>query len=398
MPLIGLRDVESVLAAARPGDYGAKILRYWRDWRPFVAMMKTSMNRRKARDPRLDFFQQDVPSIRAYINNVANYAAGDTSIDVDDGAGNGMARLFRKGDVLRYAGTAPGTLHTGELLRVTADPTSATTLTVARGLFGTTAAAMNDNCVLIKIGDGQAEAGLSPTPVYNEPSDEYNYIEIFRDSWSITAQMENTQTRFGEPEAERLATEALWQHCLKQEMAAFYGTRGTEVDSDTATTIRKMGGFVYFLPAAQIHDGSGASFTAANIASWVSSLTYGSPEKVCFCGATAYRAWQQYAKSLGTVFLQPQQEQFGFRMTTLITDGPTIHFKVHPLLTQYAPGDSHIMDMAYCTEGYWTDFKKEAIPIANTVEQKKWQFRSERTYTWGNPNAHTFIYGVTVYT
>jgi len=392
--LIGLRDVESLLATARPGDYRAKVIQYWKDYHVFTALLGASKNRSKAKDPRVNFFQTDAPEIRAYINNGAGYLATDTSIAVDDGAGVGMARLFRKGDTLRY-GT---NLGAGELLLVTVDPADDITLEVARGTFGTTAVALVNNIPFIKIGDGQAEGGNSPTPVIDEPSLEYNFLEIFRDSWAWTDTMEYTETRFGEPEPARLQVRAMWQHAFKRELASLYGTRGTRTDPAFNTLIRKAGGFTSFLPASQIHDGSGASFTAAAARAWLRALIYGSAEKVVLCGATAFGVWQQYAATLGQVVIPIDTTTYGYRMRRFITDGPDLLFKVHPLLTRYAPGDSLIIDMAFVGESYQVDFKKEEVPQADTTERKKKQWRSEACLTFANPLAHSWVQGVTVYT
>jgi len=393
MPLIGLRDTNSVLAEARPGDYMAFVLEFWRNKSPFMAMMKTSMNRSKATDPTKSFFQTDIPPMVVRINDAANYTDADTSIKVDDGAGNGMARWFRKGSALRYVGATMAGLGTSELMVVTTNPTDDNTLVVSRGYASTTPSALTNNDYLVIAGDAEAEGGLSPTPVYDEPAKEYNHIQIYRDSFQVTGQMKRTVTRFGEPEMERVASRSLWRHMCKQENDAFLGTRAEVLDTETNTMVRLQGGARYFV-TTNVFDASTGKFGPKMVEAAMNQLWHGSPEKVAFCSQQSFALWQEYAKALGQFQLVPGQADFGFRLATLVTGGPTIHFMVHPLLSMMGCLDTFVVDTAYTFESYWEDVKKEAIPLANTAEHEKGQWRSERTICWGNEQAHAIFAGM----
>lgn len=74
--------------------------------------------------------------------------------------------------------------ETGEHIFVTSS--AGNTLTVIRGLAGTTIAAVNNTMHVQKIGNAFEEASSMPTPVTQQGAPRMNFVQIFRNGWAIS--------------------------------------------------------------------------------------------------------------------------------------------------------------------------------------------------------------------
>lgn len=391
--LLGVRDIASFDADARPGDWAQRLIYYYANVNPFTALM-ARLNRKRAKDSLFSAFETDLPPLTAVINHGGGYEAGNTDLVVDDGAGTGKARIFRQGMLMRVGSN----LSSGEILRVAADPLNDNTIIVQRGYAGTTAGAIADNAVLTIIGDAHPDGGDSPTAVHTTPDKVYNYMQIFQTSWELTRRAGLVDSRYGESEDIRLQRTAYEQHALQREMAFLYGKRAIRTSSVTNSEETTMGGVTEFI-VTNTMDGSGGGFTKALWKAFCRPLSdYGSIEKVAFCGGTAFGAIQDMIGYDATQTMTPMENRWGFRIDRLRTDGPDLLLMKHPLLTRVAPGDIIILDLPLLTFRFDVDFKKEVVPIANNTEKTKKQFKSDCGLGMGMEEAHAYVQGVTAFT
>src|SRR5690606_17798308 len=126
--------------------------------------------------------------------------------------------------------------NTGEILRVAATPTTATTISVVRGATVTAGAAQTlvdydgpgVNPFLKVIGSAYEEGSLAPDPIAFSPVEIFNQTQIFRGTYGLTNTARATATRTGPEEAEA-KREALEIFGMDMEMGLWFGRKFTTV-------------------------------------------------------------------------------------------------------------------------------------------------------------------------
>ena len=168
------------------------------------------------------------------INFAAGYAAGDTSLVLDD------VSHISPGWVLEV-------VKTGEHLLVSSRNTSTNTIVVVRSVGPTAAAAIGDNDALLKVGTAHEEFGGYPTIVMVKNSSRTNYAQFFRKPYGLSDIAKNTVMYTGPKEPE-LSQEAMYSMKLDVEKALllgepFYGaTSGPD-----GTPLWTTGGALYWI-------------------------------------------------------------------------------------------------------------------------------------------------------
>jgi len=320
----GLRTTLNFAADERPKNWREGILLRYPNGKAPLTALTSAMKSRSVDDPEFNWWEKEISSRRVALS--ANAGTG-TSLSVVE-----KATQFKDGDVLMAE-------HTGELMLVAADPSSATALTVIRG-YGTVAATDIDfdgagvNPYLTCIGSAYEEGSLAPTGVNLDPTKRYNYTEIFRNTLEATRTAMKTRLRTGDQvrEAKR---ECLELHSIDMEKALWFGQR--KETTRNGKPLRMMDGVF-----AQIDSGNVAVATSDH-ASGVTfedlenylerAFRYGSSEKMAFCGNTAALTIQRIirgARGVSWTFTGAQKE-FGMNVSRLVTPFGEVVFKTHPL-------------------------------------------------------------------
>lgn len=205
---------------------------------PFTVILNKA--RKRATDTaEFVWFEQQPGSWATQINNAAGYTATDTNLVVDDAA------VFASKDVVKV-------LRTGEVMFVTAVNTAANTITVVRGYGVTTAADLQNDDWLLRIGNAMEESSSAPSAKLRQPSKKRNYTQIFRTPFdaSMTATVEKLKTRGSE--RDRLRKLKLLEHRMDIERALLFG----EPKEDAANMRRMTGGLFYFI-TTNVYDAGG---------------------------------------------------------------------------------------------------------------------------------------------
>jgi hypothetical protein len=397
--LDGLIDVENLPADSRPGDWGERLVRN----HPNAAALQTvsqRLKRKKTVDHKFHLYELGRWPGKAFLDMVGNAAAGTTTLVVDDGTGNGTARYFQKGTLIRV-GSDPSS---GEILRVVTDPTSATQIEVARSFGATAAAQIDDDETLLIIGHADAEASDSPNGRVRTPSDRYNYTQIFQTPYRLTRRARSTATRFGEPIKTMTHADALIQHAKERERAMLYGEAVEETDASEG--IRSATGGITTVISTHVHDGSSTNFTVGNFEDWMGDMRGdGSEERLAFTGKSAYKAVIKMVKNEATQMLEPATNKWGFRLKRLITVGPDLLLMEHPEMDEIDPGGIIIIDPANLVfrfmndpESGNSDFKHEVVEMDNNNQVSKWQFYSDCGLQLQYELAFGYIKGITDFT
>lgn len=323
MAIAGLRHTENFSPAeVRPKDWREGILLQYPNGEFPLFALTSQMKKESVTDPEFNWFEKRLDARRL---NVASQAAADaTTLTLTADAKVVVAKT------LLYVES------TGEILFVTDDPTTDTTLKVSRGVSGSTAAAIPANAKILVIGTAFEEASLPPTGQAYDPTRRYNYTQIFRRTLEMSGTAKEIELRTGDAlkEAKR---EALEYISIDIERSFWFGKRYQ--DTYQGKPRRFMGGVLSQLSNSNIFDASsktdGVSFD--DLEGWMKDLfKYGSSEKMVFSGDLALLTLQRIIRQEPgcTWSFTPQTKEYGMNVHRLVTPFGTLVWKTCPLFSQ----------------------------------------------------------------
>jgi len=240
--------------------------------------------------------------------------------------------------------------NTGEYLMVTALNTSTNTITVTRGFAGTTAATVTAADKLQSIGTAYEEGGGKPDPVSQKGSELLNYVQIFKNGWSITGTAQAVKYLTGNQLANNRQL-CFAYHSEDIERAFIWGRKA--LTTLNGKQLRLSNGVL-----AQI-EGYGGNVATANTGSTAGNLSLkdlfhwlrllfdvqvkGMPnERIAFCGSGVLEKIQQMALLDGMYQLQPDSTSYGIQVTTLRGFNGQLKLVTHPLMVENAVWQNEI--------------------------------------------------------
>lgn len=342
MAIQGLRDTSNFVANQAPENWRQGLMLLYPNSAeaakaPLTAM--TSMMKEESTDdPRFHWWEQALDDRRfelhATSGDLASASAGD--INTITLAAGTNAKTLVQNDLLRVE-------QTGEILRVYADPTSDTSIQVVRGAAGSTPAtvdangsAVNPN--LLCIGSAFEENSLAPTGVNYDPTEVYNYTQIFRRTYEISGTAAETRLRTGDAvkEAKRQCLEYIG---VDMERGFLLGKRSSSTLN--GRPYRTTNGIINQIDSNNIYSFTSGNVTMATLEEQMFNIfKYGSTEKVMLGGNRALLAINQCVRKNGAAQWQIREgvKEYGLEVTRLTCAFGTLVFKAHPLLTQAAGG------------------------------------------------------------
>lgn len=290
-----------------------------------------------------NWWERDPVRVNYYSN--ASFNSSVATLTWDDGAGGAVYQLLSTNSIL-----ANNT--TGEYVRVTADPTTAS-VAVERGALGTTAASITDNDLWTLV-TSAADEGASPRrAAYEQPTSYSNYIQTFNETVTISNAYEGNRLRTNiNGPLEEATRQALERISNRIEFAYFDGIKYSQ--SGSTGQLYFTGGIKNALTAASLTDNvlngqSGTGVTLSTFKAWLRSfMVYGSNMKVAFCGPTAFTAVSDYANTAAGGFrIMNQSNVFGMEITTIVTPNGSLDLVSHPLFqTSIAhQGSMYVVDL-----------------------------------------------------
>lgn len=326
MSITGLRTTENFSPSeVRPKNWREGILLQYPNGAFPLFALTSQMRKESTDDPEFNWFEKRLDARRLQVNGAIANTTG-TAVTVDKDAKVVVAKTMLYVEA------------TGEILFVTADPTSDTALTVSRGFAGTTAANIPDDAQLLVIGTAFEEGSLAPTGQAYDPFKRYNFTQIFRRTLEITGTAAKTKLRTGDAvkEAKR---EALEYISIDIERSMWFSNRNQ--DTFEGKPRRTMGGVLSQLPASNIFDASKTAYSDGidydTLEGWIKDLfKFGSQEKMVFCGDQALLTIQRIIRNApsSTWSWTPQTKEYGMNVTRLVTPFGTLVFKTCPLFNQ----------------------------------------------------------------
>lgn len=364
MGILGLRDTSNFVANQRPENWRETIALFYPNGKMPLTALTGLMKEKSTDDPVFHWWEKELDDRRVVLSG--NIDATQTSIPVTGGA-----TIVKLGDLLMAE-------HTKEIMRVAQDPITDLAIVVTRGAANTTGTAITYNAAtvnpnLVVIGSAFEEGSLAPTGVNYDPSDAFNYTQIFRSTLEITRTAEKTRLRTGDAvkEAKR---ECLEYFGIDMERAFWFGKRYATVHN--GKPLRYTNGVYQYIlanaPAANVHN-----FTAAIDMEELETMLEvvfrkGSNEKLAIGGNRALLTAQQIIRKNSSWNIQSGIKEFGMDVSRITTPFGEIVMKTHPLFNQMAGGVNAgaeayvgmnstmaILDMKEFTYRYITDIKYE---------------------------------------
>lgn len=339
-----------------------------------------------------NWWERDPVRRDIYANAAATAIA--TTISVDDNA-------VVPADVFPWLanGSIIKNERTGEFLRVTADPTTAT-ITVSRGFASTTAAAILDNDLFTIVTLAKDEGALAVRSMYDEPSLSTNYIQTYNSAVNLTNAFKNgvLRTDLEGPLRER-RIQALERVANDIELSFLFGKRArvSAVNGFLYTT----GGIQSVVDAAGLTSNalnglSGTGVTLDTFKTWLASfMVYGSDMKLAFCGPTAYSVISNYANTGANGFrIMNQETVFGMNITEIITPFGILDLAFHPLMKNASNYSDWmvVVDLQHIVQKTYEPLFLE--PNIQTPGQDSYQeqFRAKLGMKVKFPQAHGYAY------
>lgn len=328
---------------------------------------------KKTSSPEFKLFEREHRSRWVRVNNGAGYSSSDTSIVVDDGT------AFDTDYIVLC-------VRTGERILVTG--VSSNTLTVTRGVVGSTAAALVDNDWFKILFERQEENGRSGTPLTTDYSTVVNFTQIFKVPYGLSRTNKNTAKRGPEDLSEERKL-ALGKFKEDLEQAAIWGKKRQEVAS--GDTYRYTGGFDEFVTTNRLDAEGGLGWGDMG---WITNTVtrYGGSKKVWLCGRDA----RQELDSLGLDYLQIKAED---NILGMAVDGVRTSFGEFMLVTHHGLENAEadrilIVDPAHIAWAIFMAMKHEANIQENDRDGEMHQFISEQGLWLDTEKAHAIVTGV----
>jgi hypothetical protein len=299
--------------------------------------------------------------------------------------------------------------RTNELIKVSSDPTTDTTIEVTRSYGAIVAATMNAADKLTIVGNVAEEGSKSPTAKSYAPTKVFNYTEIFRMPLYLTRTARKTKLRWDNTGPYREAKrEALSLHSIEMEKAFMWG-EPVEGTGPLGKPQRMTGGILNFLTTNKgtTAGGSTGTGTSFNVAGTLDEDTldtlmedvfrYGSNEKLALCGSTFLRAITSLGKRNGTLNVVPSDRTYGMKVVEYITAFGTLMLKNHPLFSQHATWrqNSLILDVNNLIYRYIDDTMFIRNRQDPDEDASKDEFLTEGGLEVHFEETHAYIEGVT---
>jgi len=335
--IAGMRGTGDWATDERPKNFREMIL--WRNPNgsaPLTALM-SKMRSESTDDPEYAWYEEELNPVRL---TVAGTITTTTYVTVVIDSGDGLDLVV--GDLLLVEKAAV-TSYSYELVQVST-VTSATQFEVTRGAANTTAAAIPDNALLLKVGSAFEEGSAAPDASTRNPTKKLNYTQIFKTVYRITNTAKATRTRTGDP-IKNDKKRKMFDHSVAMEQAFLFGY--PYEDTSGTKPKRYTGGLMYWLTGAY------NATTAPTIATIANDTTTGEDdfldatyqvfdynsdlsgdERLVLCGNGFLNYMNKWAKDMGSTRMNYDGiiDVWGMKLQRWIIPQGTFYLKTHPLM------------------------------------------------------------------
>lgn len=332
MAIQGLRDTLNFATNERPENWREVLNYLYPNGKLPLTALTGAMKESSTDDAVFHWWEKALDDRRLALGqNLAASAAG--TVETWTLAAGSNAITFVQNDILLVE-------ESDEQVRVYADPTSNTSITVVRGANGTTPAAVTYagagvNPNVLCIGSAFEEGSLAPTGVNYDPTERYNYTQIFRRTLEITRTASKTRLRTV-PAVKEARRECLEYIGVDMERAFWLGVRSAAVRN--SKPVRTTAGIYNQMASANIIPMGGAVDMNTLETNMELIFREGSSEKMVFAGNKMLMALQQVVRKNSQYQIKGGEKEYGMNVTRLTCPFGDLVFKTHPLFTQNTGG------------------------------------------------------------
>lgn len=306
----------------RVGDFSSAILQINPTGTALMLALSSGMGKQSAQDTIFTWYEDSHQAGRS-----ATVSGGTTtSVVVADGS------QYVPGQVLLVE-------ETGEILHVTGVATN--TLTVTRGIGGTTVTSINGSMHVQSIGNAHEEASERPVAVTQLGTARTNLTQIFRNAWAVSGTTKAVKYRTGSKVAHNKAMCAMY-HAEDIERAFIWGRK--HQGSLNGKPFRLSDGIVSQL---EQYDGivEAANSGGAGQLSWIDFEDFlrrvfatnvkGQPnERIAIGGDICVAVLNGMARLDGTYNISQGETVLGIKITTIVTAFGQLKLMTHPLFNE----------------------------------------------------------------
>lgn len=399
MTIQGLRHTENFVTNQRPENWREGILRLYPNGKAPLLGLSSQMKSESTDDPVFHWWDKLLNARRVALTADITNVATTFTVGASSGVNNAVIAGFRNNHMLRLE-------HTGELVRISADPSpGGTTITVVRAMgsvVGTAITVASANPNMHVIGTGMPENSAPPIGVNYDPTERKNYTQIFRHSLTMSRTAQKTRLRTGDQVAEA-KRECLEYHSIDMEWAAFFGEAPASLQlGANGEPMRFTNGVIRQISdgaSSNIVDDNGANLTATLMETHLEqAFRYGSSEKVAFCGNAAILNIQKMVRLNTAYQIEVGVKEYGMNVMRLTSPFGDLILKTHPLFNQLTAVGANlaandwlvILDMAEIKYRYLKDSDTQYQPdnAANGIDGMLSGYLTECGFELHHPLAH----------
>lgn len=260
---------------------------------------------------------------------VTGGAAGVTSIVVDD------VGIWTPNTIIMNQ-------TSGEHMLITAISADGVTVTVLRGLSGTTAATISTGHKLQSIGTAYAEGSGKPEAVTQQGEERTNYTQIFKNGWAITGTAKKVKYLTGSKLAHNKEM-CFAYHAEDMERAFLWGRKGSRLiggkrlstSNGILAQIESYGGLVESATDGTTPGNYSMKLLQTFFRKIFDYNAKGMPnERIAFCGSQLLEIIQHMVLVDSTYNIEHDESAYGIRVMTIKGISGTIKFVTHPMMVE----------------------------------------------------------------
>lgn len=383
MAIQGLRHTGNFATNERPENWREGLLMLYPNSAeaakaPLTALT-SRMKSRSVDDPVYHWWEKELDDRRIAL--AADLTTTNTTLTVAS-----RASTLKEGDVLMAE-------QTGEIMHVAQNPTSDTEIIVVRGIGNSGTGVVlnydgaNVNYNLLVVGSAYEEGSMAPVGINFDPTERYNYTQIFRNTLEMTRTASKTRLRTTDQvrEAKRECLELIG---IDMERAFWFSKR--HATTKNGKPLRFTAGVrdqINSLAPSNIKTWSGDITMDLLEAEFLNIFKYGSSEKMMIGGNRALLTIGQILRKNSSWQIQGGEKEFGMKVTRITSPFGELVFLAHPLFTQSGGGadiattgsypglsaSAAILDMANVSYVHLTgdDLRYEADLKSNGLDGQK---------------------------
>lgn len=351
MAFLGMRGSGDFTENQRPYNWRQKILQLYPNGDMPLTGMMSMMKNESTDDPKYNWFNKTLPgqagvAANVYLNStLANaYTTGGVAGDIlYIKCAAAVTAHFRPGHqvLLRNTANYADDCNAKCVSKVTNGDNSYLAVKLLEADPTTTGIADCDRVLIV--GNINAEGASMPSAIAYDPTEKFNYTQIFRTALSITRTARKTRLRTGDQyvEAKR---ECLELHGIEMEKALIWGARSEGI-GDNGKPERTTGGLIKNITNngglvsdfSLTSDYDGETWLGAG-EDWLDEqletiFRYGGQDRLAFVGSGTVLAINKIVKEYGHYTLTTGMESYGIKVKKWETPFGTINMKIHPLLS-----------------------------------------------------------------